>query len=274
MIGSDTLAWQLREAREDENVKAVVLRIDSPGGSVFASEVIRREVAALSEAGKPVVASMSSLAASGGYYIAMDADRIVASPATLTGSIGIIAMFPTFQRTLGKLGVHSDGVGTTALSGDFRADRPLGEASRQILQQSIEYEYSQFVARVAQGRDRAVEQVEAVAQGRVWAGADAKDLGLVDELGGYPRAIELAAELANLGTDFRVDYPEATGGLGEMFGLRIRVAAASVVAPLVPKAAFPQLAASLAPIAAEAQRLARLSDPGNLYVYCLACSID
>jgi len=255
-------------------VKAVVLRIDSPGGSVFASEVIRREVAALSEAGKPVVASMSSLAASGGYYIAMDADRIVASPATLTGSIGIFAMFPTFQRTLEKFGVHSDGVGTTALSGEFRADRPLGEASRQILQQSIEYEYAQFVARVAQGRDKAVEQIEAVAQGRVWAGADAKDLGLVDELGGYQRAIELAAELANLGTDYRVDYPEAGGGLGEMFGLRIRVAAASLVAPLLPESALTQLPRGLAPVVAEVQRLARLADPRSLYVYCLACSLD
>jgi protease-4 len=274
MIGSDTLAWQLREAREDENVKAVVLRIDSPGGSVFASEVIRREVAALSEAGKPVVASMSSLAASGGYYIAMDADRIVASPATLTGSIGIFAMFPTFQRTLEKFGVHSDGVGTTALSGEFRADRPLGEASRQILQQSIEYEYAQFVARVAQGRDKAVEQIEAVAQGRVWAGADAKDLGLVDELGGYQRAIELAAELAHLGEDYRVDYPEAGGGLGEMFGLRIRVAAASLVAPLLPESALTQLPRGLAPVVAEVQRLARLTDPRSLYVYCLACSLD
>ena len=274
MIGSDTLAQQLRDARQDENVKAVVLRIDSPGGSVFASEVIRREVAALSEAGKPVVASMSSLAASGGYYIAMDADRIVASPATLTGSIGIFAMFPTFQRTLEKFGVHSDGVGTTALSGEFRPDRPLGEASRQILQQSIEYEYTQFVSRVAQGRDKAVEQVEAVAQGRVWAGADARDLGLVDELGGYQRAIELAAELAGLGEGYRVDYPEAGGGLGEIFGLRVRAAAASLVAPLLPKSALPPVPRALAPVVAEAQRLTRLSDPRSLYVYCLACAPD
>ncbi len=120
MVGSDTLAAQLREALFDESIKAVVLRIDSPGGGVFASEVIRREVQALRKAGKPVVASMSSLAASGGYYIAMDADRIVASPATLTGSIGVFAMVPTIQRSLERLGVHTDGVGTTALSGDLR----------------------------------------------------------------------------------------------------------------------------------------------------------
>jgi|PlaIllAssembly_1097288.scaffolds.fasta_scaffold21108_2 protease-4 len=274
MIGSDTLAWQLRDAREDEAVKAVVLRIDSPGGSVFASEVIRREVAALREAGKPVVASMSSLAASGGYYIAMDCDRIVASPATLTGSIGIFAMFPTFQRTMEKLGVRSDGVGTTALSGEFRGDRPLGEVSREILQQSIEYEYRQFIGHVAESRKKTVEQVDAVAQGRVWAGADAHELGLVDELGGYRDAIELAAELAKLGEDYSVDYPEAQGGLGDVLGLRIRAGVASLVAPLLPESVLPRLPAALSPLVAEARRLARLADPRSLYAYCLACSVD
>jgi protease-4 len=274
MIGSDTLAWQLREAREDDAVKAVVLRIDSPGGSVFASEVIRREVAALRAAGKPVVASMSGLAASGGYYIAMDCDRIVASPATLTGSIGVLGMFPTFQRTLGKLGVHSDGVGTTALSGEFRPDRPLGEASREMVQQSIEYTYRQFIGRVAEARKKTVDEVDAVAQGRVWAGADAHALGLVDELGSYRRAIELAAELAGLGKDFHVDYPAPKGGLGDVLGLRIRAALASVVAPLLPASMFPQLPEALSPLVSEAQRLARLTDPRSLYLYCLACSVD
>jgi protease IV len=274
MIGSDTLARQLRDARDDDAVKAVVLRIDSPGGSVFASEVIRREVAALREAGKPVVASMSGLAASGGYYIAMDADRIVSSPATLTGSIGIFAMFPTFQRTLDRLGVHSDGVGTTALSGEFRGDRALGEASRSILQQSIEYEYRQFIGRVAGARGKTVEQVDAVAQGRVWAGADALELGLVDELGGYPRAIELAAELADLGEDYDVDFPEARLGLGEVVGLRIRAAVAGLVAPLLPAGVLAPLPQALTPLLAEARRLARLADPRSLYAYCFACMAE
>ena len=272
-VGSDTLAWQLRDALEDDAVKAVVLRIDSPGGSVFASEVIRREIASLKEAGKPVVASMSTLAASGGYYIAMDANRIVASPATLTGSIGIFAMFPTFQRTLEKLGVHSDGVGTTALSGEFRGDRPLGETSRAILQQSLDYEYRQFIGRVAKARSKTVEQVDAVAQGRVWAGAEAQDLGLVDELGGYQRAIEIAAELAGLGEDYDVDFPEARVGLGEALGLRIRAGLASLVAPLLPEAALP-VPQAMSPLLAEARRLARLADPRMLYAYCLACSIE
>jgi len=274
MIGSTTLAQQLREAREDDAIKAVVLRIDSPGGSVFASEVIRREVAALREAGKPVVASMSGLAASGGYYIAMDCDRIVASPATLTGSIGIFAMFPTFQRTLDKLGVHSDGVGTTALSSEFRADRPLGETSRAILQQSIEFEYRQFIGRVAESRKKTVEQVDAIAQGRVWAGAEAHDLGLVDELGGQGRAIELAAELAKLDGDYAVDFWDPTGSLGEVLGLRIRTALAGVIAPLLPRSVLTQLPAALTPLLEQAERLARLADPRNLYAYCLACSAE
>ncbi len=169
-VGSDTLAGQLREARFDDDVKAVVLRIDSPGGSTFASEVIRREVDELKAAGKPVVASMSSLAASGGYYIAMDADRIVASPATLTGSIGIFAMFPTFQRTLERVGVHVDGVGTTALSGEFSPVRPMGEPTKDILQQSIEHEYRRFIGMVAKSRKQDVAAIAAIAQGRVWSG--------------------------------------------------------------------------------------------------------
>jgi protease-4 len=241
---------------------------------VFASEVIRREVAALRKAGKPVVASMSSLAASGGYYIAMDADRIVASPATLTGSIGIFAMIPTFQRSLERLGVHTDGVGTTALSGEFRPDRPLGDVSKDIVQQSIERGYRDFIGRVAEARKKPVQTIDGVAQGRVWAGADAKRIGLVDELGNSDDAVKLAAKLAKLGDDYDVEYFEPETSLGEAFGLRIRMALARVVAPLLPQGALPFVPSSLSPIVQEVQRIARLRDPANLYVYCLACSID
>jgi protease-4 len=274
MIGSDTLVALLRDALFDESVKAVVLRIDSPGGSVFASELIRRQVQALREAGKPVVASMSSLAASGGYYIAMDADRIVASPATLTGSIGIFALFPTIQRSLERLGVHTDGVGTTALSGEFRLDRPMSDASKDLLQQTIQRGYDDFIGLVAKARKRPVESIDAVAQGRVWAGADAKRIGLVDELGGTGDAVKAAARLAKLGDDYEVEYFDAGTSLGDAFGLRIRVALARIVAPLLPKGAFPAIPSVLSPLLAEAQRLARLKDPGSLYAYCLACSID
>ncbi len=200
--------------------------------------MIRRQVQALREAGKPVVASMSSLAASGGYYIAMDADRIVASPATLTGSIGIFAMFPTIQRSLERLGVHTDGVGTTALSGEFRLDRPMGDASKDLLQQTIQRGYDDFIGRVAKARKRPVEAIDAVAQGRVWAGADAKRIGLVDELGGTGAAIKAAAKLAKLGDDYDVEYFDAQTSLGDAFGLRIRVALARIVAPLLPQGAL------------------------------------
>jgi protease-4 len=274
MVGSDSLAKQLRDAAHDDAVKAVVLRIDSPGGSVFASEVIRREVAALRKAGKPVVASMSSLAASGGYYIAMDADRIVASPATLTGSIGIFAMFPTFQRSLERLGVHTDGVGTTALAGEFRMDRPMGDMTKDLLQQTIERGYKDFIGRVAEARKKPVEAVDTVAQGRVWSGADAKRLGLVDELGGSEDAIKLAAKLAKLGDDYDVEYLDTGTGLGEVLGLRIRVALARIVAPLIPRGMLPAIPSALSPILEEAERLARLKDPASLYAYCLVCSID
>jgi protease-4 len=273
-IGSDTLAGQLRDARFDDQVKAVVLRIDSPGGSTFASEVIRREVAELKVAGKPVVASMSTLAASGGYYIAMDADRIVASPATLTGSIGIFAMFPTFQRSLERVGVHFDGVGTTALSGEFSPVRPMGEQTRDILQQSIEHEYQRFIGMVARSRKQDVAAIDAIAQGRVWSGADAKRLGLVDELGDSRTAIELAAKLADLGEDYDVLFIDAEPGLGEALGLRLQARLAQALAPLVPRSMLPPLPRSLQPVAAELNRVARLSDPRNSYMDCLACTIE
>jgi protease IV len=274
MIGSDTLAGQLRDAANDDAVKAVVLRIDSPGGSVFASDVIRREVEALRKKGKPVVASMSSVAASGGYYIATGADRIVASPATITGSIGIFFMMPTFQRSLERLGVHTDGVGTTALAGEFRLDRPLGDISKDILQQTIERGYQDFIGHVARTRKMSVEAVDAVAQGRVWAGADAKRLGLVDQLGGYSDAIDLAARLAKLGDDYDVEYFDEDVGIGEALGLRVRVALAGLIAPLLPSGSLPVVPKAFAPLLAQAQRLARLSDPASVYAYCLACSVD
>jgi protease-4 len=271
-IGSDTLAAQLREARHDDDVKAVVLRIDSPGGSTFASEVIRREVAELRADGKPVVASMSTLAASGGYYIAMDADRIVASPATLTGSIGIFAMFPTFQRSLERLGVHVDGVGTTELSGEFSPVRPMSDGTRDVLQQSIDHEYQRFISLVARSRKKDVGEIDKIAQGRVWSGADARQLGLVDELGGYQDAIELAAKLAELGEDYEVDHYDRVIGISEALGFRIDEAVARLVAPIVAKhVAIPRLPRALEPLADELARLDRLRDPRNVYMYCLVC---
>ena len=176
-IGGDSTARLIRQARLDKDVQAVVLRVDSPGGSVLASEHIYRELQALRAAGKPVVVSMGDLAASGGYYISAPADEIWASPATLTGSIGIFAIIPTVDKTLGKIGVNVDGVGTTPLASQLRLDRPLGAEARALLQSAIERGYEVFLERVSTGRKKTRDQMDSIAQGRVWAGVDAKRLG-------------------------------------------------------------------------------------------------
>ena len=197
-IGADSTGALLRRARNDESVKAVVLRVDSPGGSAFASEVIAHEIAALQESGKPVVASMSSVAASGGYWIAVGADRVFASPSTITGSIGIFGMFPTYQRTVAQFGITTDGIGSTPLSGELRPDREMAPHTKQLFQLVVEDGYEDFISRVALYRGLEKDAVDAVAQGRVWTGSDALQHGLIDELGGLEDAIAYAAELAAL----------------------------------------------------------------------------
>ncbi|MEM0909768.1 MAG: signal peptide peptidase SppA [Pseudomonadota bacterium] len=196
-IGGDSTAKLLREARTDDEVKAVVLQVDSGGGSAFASEVIRREVELLKEEGKPVVASMGSVAASGGYWISASADHIVAEPSTITGSIGIFGMFTTFERSFNHLGIYSDGVATNELSG-IAPDRPLEPGYAQLIQMNIEHGYDQFISLVAGERGMTKEAVNEIAQGRVWIGTQALDLGLVDELGNLSTAVNKAAELAQL----------------------------------------------------------------------------
>ncbi len=209
-IGGESTAELLRNARDDERVKALVLRVDSPGGEVFASEQIRREIAALKKAGKPVVVSMGDLAASGGYWISMNADRIYADESTITGSIGIFGLIPTFPRALDKIGVHSDGVGTTRFAGAFDITRPLQPEVGQVIQSVIDKGYSDFTGRVASARKRSVEQIDEVARGRVWSGAQAKERGLVDEFGGLQAAIEDVAQRAKLGKpgSYQVRYLE------------------------------------------------------------------
>jgi len=199
-IGGDSTAALLKQALEDESVRAVVLRVDSGGGSAFASEVIAEEVRKLQAAGKPVVASMGSVAASGGYWISMDADRIYASPTTITGSIGILGMFPTFQRTMAAVGVGTDGVGTTPWSGQLRPDREMSEDTKKLFQIVINDGYRDFINGVAEGRDLDVDYVDTIGQGKVWTGEEALANGLVDELGGLDAAIAGAAELAGLET--------------------------------------------------------------------------
>ncbi|ADV28586.1 signal peptide peptidase SppA, 67K type [Pseudoxanthomonas suwonensis 11-1] len=208
-IGGESTSALLRQAREDEDIKAVVLRVDSPGGEVFASEQIRREVALLKAAGKPVVVSMGDLAASGGYWISMNADRIYADPSTITGSIGIFGLVPNFTRTLDKIGVHTDGVGTTRYAGAFDVTRPLDPEVGRVIQSVINKGYADFIGKVADARERSVEDIDQVARGRVWSGAQALDRGLVDAMGGLADAIADAASRVDLEEGkYRVRYVE------------------------------------------------------------------
>jgi protease-4 len=207
-IGGDSTAALIRQARNDDDVKAIVLRVDSGGGSAFASEVIRRECEAARAAGKPVIASMGSVAASGGYWISTSSDQIWAHPSTITGSIGIFGMIPTYQRPLAEiLGIHVDGIGTAPLAG-VRLDRELPPEVGAVIQQIIEHGYREFLQRVADSRGMTTEEIDRVAQGRVWSGTDAFELGLVDHLGGLDDAVAAAAELAELGDDYAVSYIE------------------------------------------------------------------
>ena len=207
-VGAVTLAEELRSAADDSNVEAVVLRINSPGGDVFASEKIRREVQALKESGKTVVVSMGDVAASGGYWIAMAADEVWASSSTITGSIGVYGIIPTFSRPLEKLGIHTDGVGTTPLAGKLRLDRPLDSDLKRIFQHATEQTYDDFIQLVTDARQLERHEVEAVAQGRVWSGAQAKDRQLIDQTGNLRQAIDAAARIAGLGSDYSVHYNE------------------------------------------------------------------
>jgi protease IV len=273
-IGSDSLARLLRDALHDDEIKAVVLRIDSPGGSMFASEVIRREIDALRAAKKPVIASMSSVAASGGYYIAMDADQIWASPATLTGSIGVFAVFPTVERTLGRFGITIDGVGTTPLADSLRLDRTLHDQAKEILQSSVEHAYSVFVDNVASARKKSFQDIDAVAQGRVWAGRDARQHGLVDHLGSYKDALNAAAKLAKLGDDYKVEYIEPPLGWREAIALQSQALAARFGRAVAPERQLLDGARRwFAPLEAELARLSRFADPKQVYYYC-PCAVD
>jgi len=266
-IGGDSTARLIRQARLDKSVKAVVLRVDSPGGSVMASEQIYRELQALRAAGKPLVVSMSGYAASGGYYISAPGDEIWASPATITGSIGIFAIIPTIDKTLGKIGVSTDGVGTTPLSGQLRIDRPLGEEARALLQSQISRGYADFLDRVATGRRKTREQVDAIAQGRVWAGTDAQRLGLVDHLGYFDDAVKAAARRAKV-SDYATEFIEPELTWPEQLALSLRSRLAGLLRASPGETALARLAQRLDPVTREAERLARFSVPNRVYAYC------
>lgn len=280
VIGADSLAALIREARRDDSVKAVVLRIDSPGGSALASELIRQELDVLQSTGKPLVVSMGGTAASGGYWISAMADEIWASPVTITGSIGIFGMIPTFEGSLASVGVYADGVSTTPLT---RAD-PFTGVSEQlatVFQATVEDGYQRFLRLVAEGRGMTEEQVDAVGQGQVWSGAQAQKFGLVDELGDLDDAVAAAARLAEV-NDYQMRYIETPMSPGEVL---LQGMAQNIGSVALARMAFDGDSAAGLGTAIQANILGgwqrmfsdlaalRLNDPLNLYTLCEFCAV-
>lgn len=272
VVGGDDLADQIRQARLDSNIRAIVLRVNSPGGSVTASELIRSELSAVRAAGKPVVVSMGGMAASGGYWISTPANYIIADPSTLTGSIGIFGIINTYENTLSTIGVNTDGVASSPLA-DLSMTKALPDEFSQMMQLNIENGYKNFVNIVAQSRKKTPEQVDSIAQGHVWLGLDAKTNGLVDQLGDFDDAVKKAAELANLNDwqlNWFVDGPNNI--LDYLFG-QIGVSMQS----LIPRVLQSWLPAPISTLASALQEqpgfvLTQLNDPQHRYVLCLACS--
>ncbi|EKA1961663.1 signal peptide peptidase SppA [Salmonella enterica] len=269
-VGGDTTASQIRDARLDPKVKAIVLRINSPGGSVNASEVIRAELAAARAAGKPVVVSMGGMAASGGYWISTPANYIVASPSTLTGSIGIFGVINTVENSLSSIGVHSDGVSTSPLA-DISMTKALSPEVQQMMQLSIEYGYKRFITLVADARKRTPEQIDKIAQGHVWTGEDAKANGLVDSLGDFDDAVAKAAELAKLKQwhlDYYQDEPTVLDMVMDSMTGSVRAMLPETIQAMLPA----PLVSAANTVKAEGDKLAAFNDPQNRYAFCLTCA--
>jgi protease-4 len=268
-IGGDSIARLLNRVRRDDNIKAVVLRIDSGGGSPLASEVIRREVEMTRNAGKPVVVSMGSTAASGGYWLAVAADEIWAAPTTITGSIGIFGALATFEKSLDFLGIQSDGVGTTRLADAFDPGRPLNPLLADTLQLIVEEGYRRFIHQVAEGRNMALEEVEKIAQGRVWSGKTALEIGLVDNLGNLQDAVQSAASLAGL-DQYQTEYIEQPLTTKERLVKSLKRLILSTVEDHIDYSAFPATRL-ISTFENEVRQLLLLNDPHGVYAYCLVC---
>ncbi|MGR3235438.1 signal peptide peptidase SppA [Vibrio vulnificus] len=271
-VGGDTVAGLLRQARNDDKVKAVVLRVDSPGGSAFASEVIRNEVQALKDAGKPIVVSMSSLAASGGYWISMSADKIIAQPTTLTGSIGIFSVITTFEKGFNKLGIYADGVGTSPFSGEG-ISTGLSKGASQAFQMGIEHGYQRFISLVGNNRDLSLDAVDKVAQGRVWTGYDALQHGLVDQIGDFDDAVAEAAKMAQL-ENYNLYWVEEllspTEQFIQEFMKQVKISMGVDFQSILPP--------GLQPVAQQMEQHASLlqnfNDPKGYYAFCLNCEVQ
>ncbi|WP_431296031.1 signal peptide peptidase SppA [Rahnella sp. PAMC 25559] len=268
-VGGDTTAQQIRDARLDPKVKAIVFRVNSPGGSVSASEVIRSELAAAKAAGKPVVVSMGGMAASGGYWISTPANYIIASPSTLTGSIGIFGVINTYQNTLDYAGVHTDGVATSPLA-DIASTKALPPEFSQMMQLNIENGYKTFLGLVADSRHKTPEQIDQIAQGHVWIGSDAKANGLVDELGDFDDAVKKAAELAKL-PKWQLNWYVSQPSLSDMVFSQVN-ASVHAMLPAVVQAYLPAPVSKMAmELKSQADLFNNMNDPQNRYALCLTC---
>jgi len=268
-VGGDTTAQQIRAARLDPKIKAIVFRVSSPGGSVSASEVIRSDLAAARAAGKPVVVSMGGMAASGGYWISTPANYIIASPSTLTGSIGIFGVINTYQNTLDNFGVHTDGVATSPRA-DIAVTKALPPEFSQMMQLNIENGYKTFIGLVAKARNKTPEQIDQIAQGHVWIGSDAKNDGLVDQLGDFDDAVNKAAELAKLPKwqlNWYVNEPSFTDLVFSQVS-----ASAHAMLPAAVQAYLPAPVTKMAlELKSQADLFNNMNDPQNRYALCLTC---
>lgn len=264
-IGSETIAALLRKARTSDHIKAVVLRVDSGGGSAFASEVIRQEILELKKSSKPLIVSMGTFSASGAYWISANADEIWASPNTLTGSIGIFMAVPTFEKALNNVGIYRDGVGTTNLSSGFDLTQPLSSEVKDAIQLTLNHNYKTFLSIVAQGRSLPFERVEKIAQGKVYAGTAALDEGLIDKLGTLSQAIRSAAEHAGL-----ADYATTTLSTPLSFKDRILQRISAGAAALLPKGSALETLLKYLPAHVPAFSTIQLfNDPNSIYAHCM-----
>ncbi|MCX2192698.1 signal peptide peptidase SppA [Pantoea agglomerans] len=268
-VGGDTTAAQIRDARLDPKIKAIILRVNSPGGSVTASEAIREELAAVQAAGKPIVVSMGGMAASGGYWISTPASYIVANPSTLTGSIGIFGVINTLENSLDSIGVHTDGVATSPLA-DISTTKALPTEVQQLMQLTIENGYRNFVGLVAKSRHKTPEQIDAIAQGHVWTGSDAKANGLVDALGDFDDAVKKAGELAKVSNPQLSWYQDDPSFLDMM--LSQMNASVQAVLPDTLKAWLPApMLDVMSAMKAQPGLFDKQNDPQNRYAFCLNC---
>lgn len=272
-IGGESTAALVRKARLDETIKAIVLRVNSPGGAVFGSELIRRELAAAREAGKPVVVSMGDVAASGGYWISTASDKIYADEATITGSIGVITLFPTLEGLMDKLGIHQGGYATTWLKSAGDPFKPLDPRFEKLLASNIQATYQNFLGYVSQARNMSVEAVNEVAQGRVWTGKQALDRGLVDALGGLQEAVVTAKQLANLDEQAPAHYIESDQS--EYDWLFEKLKGAELLSELqayLPESLAPKLLpAELSTLQTDAMQFKRLLKPNQPFSTVVHC---